>query len=319
MTTIAAASGVANLEIVFPTPEARMEAFKERGFSPANIAAGTLYYKLSGNSNAKDKVLLIGGVGQTGDMIDAVVSSLLQDSKWKDNVEICTFDNRGTGQSSNPNERYTTSAMAVDCRDLLKHLGWSKTHIFGHSMGGMVAQEIAATFPDLVHSLTLSCTTANGAFTAPWSGVRMFLANIFGSNANEKLGRTMKLLFLEEVWRDPTSEKYQRLEKYLAGRFCKFGAGANGGGVYISQISAVTTHNISAARLEAIKTAGFPILVLKAKEDYLVKISRQEQLACSLGVEPRTLHSGHGVLFENPEQIAQFICENMSEARARST
>lgn len=37
----------------------------------------------------------------------------------------------------------------------------------------------------------------------------------------------------------------------------------SGAGVYISQISAVTTHNISTARLNTIKTAGFPISVLK--------------------------------------------------------
>ncbi|GER34298.1 RNA-binding KH domain-containing protein [Striga asiatica] len=79
-------------------------------------------------------------------------------------VEICAFDNRGMGRSSVPKKKsdYSTKIMAKDAIALMDHLGWGKAHVFGHSMGGMIACKFAAMVPERVSSLALSNVTGGG-------------------------------------------------------------------------------------------------------------------------------------------------------------
>ncbi|MCB2018708.1 MAG: alpha/beta fold hydrolase [Hydrogenophaga sp.] len=61
---------------------------------------------------------------------------------------------------------YTLSDMAGDVIGLLDHLGLDRVHVVGVSMGGMIAQHLAATAPGRVASLTLMMTTS-GARSLP--------------------------------------------------------------------------------------------------------------------------------------------------------
>jgi 3-oxoadipate enol-lactonase len=47
--------------------------------------------------------------------------------------------------------------LAGDVADLLAHLGVNRAHVFGASLGGFVAQELALSRPDLVGRLVLVC------------------------------------------------------------------------------------------------------------------------------------------------------------------
>jgi pimeloyl-ACP methyl ester carboxylesterase len=76
--------------------------------------------------------------------------------------QVITFDNRGTGDSDKPNSVYTLPMMAGDAAGLLRHLGISRAHVFGVSMGGMIAQELALHYPKQVDRLILGCTSCGG-------------------------------------------------------------------------------------------------------------------------------------------------------------
>ncbi|GAB4826205.1 hypothetical protein Ancab_009070 [Ancistrocladus abbreviatus] len=52
--------------------------------------------------------------------------------------------------------------MAKDAIAVMDHLGWRKAHVFGHSMGGMIACKLAALVPDRVLSLALLNVTGGG-------------------------------------------------------------------------------------------------------------------------------------------------------------
>jgi len=52
--------------------------------------------------------------------------------------------------------------MAADAVALLDALGIARAHIFGVSMGGMIAQEIVLNYADRVNGLILGCTTPGG-------------------------------------------------------------------------------------------------------------------------------------------------------------
>jgi pimeloyl-ACP methyl ester carboxylesterase len=73
------------------------------------------------------------------------------------------FDNRDAGQTGDGSvAAYTIKQLADDATGLLKQLGIKQAHIVGESMGGMIAQELAINYPELVRSLMLVCTWARG-------------------------------------------------------------------------------------------------------------------------------------------------------------
>jgi 3-oxoadipate enol-lactonase len=53
---------------------------------------------------------------------------------------------------------------AADAAGLLEHVGWDRVPVIGISFGGMVAQELAVTFPERVQRLVLGCTSPGGEF-----------------------------------------------------------------------------------------------------------------------------------------------------------
>lgn len=73
-----------------------------------------------------------------------------------------TVDYRGTGGSGKPDMPYSTRLLADDVRAVLDELGIERADVYGTSMGGRVAQWLAADQPHRVRSLVLGCTSPGG-------------------------------------------------------------------------------------------------------------------------------------------------------------
>ena len=80
---------------------------------------------------------------------------------------VIVFDNRGTGESDKPLGPFTVLDMAKDALAVLGHLGISRAHVLGLSMGGLVAQELTLHAPERVDKLILVSTLAGWANATP--------------------------------------------------------------------------------------------------------------------------------------------------------
>ena len=66
------------------------------------------------------------------------------------------YDQRDSGATVNPAEPYKVTDMGDDAARLIRALGHAKAHIFGTSLGSIIAQALAVRHPDLVDHLVLS-------------------------------------------------------------------------------------------------------------------------------------------------------------------
>ncbi|HJP73886.1 MAG TPA: alpha/beta fold hydrolase [Pseudonocardiaceae bacterium] len=81
---------------------------------------------------------------------------------FDDEHTTISLDYRGTGESDKPDEPYSTRGFAADVLAVLDDLGIDRAAVYGTSMGGRVAQWLAADHPDRVHALILGCTSPGG-------------------------------------------------------------------------------------------------------------------------------------------------------------
>lgn len=114
----------------------------------------TLYYEERGSG--APLLLIMGFGGNIRAWADAFLTPLAA------RFRVIVFDNRGAGQSDKPDVPYSIALMAEDTHGLLTHLGLDRAHVFGLSMGGMIAQELTLKHPGMVHGLVLGATNCGG-------------------------------------------------------------------------------------------------------------------------------------------------------------
>src|SRR4029078_1283871 len=99
-----------------------------------------------------DPLLLTRGLGATHEWWGRVTPAVAP------HFRTILFDNRGVGKSDVPPGPYSIPEMADEAVAVLNAAGVDSAHVFGASMGGMIAQEMALRHPARVRSLILGCT-----------------------------------------------------------------------------------------------------------------------------------------------------------------
>jgi len=94
---------------------------------------------------------------------------------FKKKYRCVVFDNRGAGKSSKPDYAYSMAMFANDTVGLMEALNIENAHILGISMGGLIAQQIAISYPEKVRSLILSSTHFGGTNYIPMDDKTMAL------------------------------------------------------------------------------------------------------------------------------------------------
>lgn len=79
---------------------------------------------------------------------------------------VVWFDNRGTGQSQAARTA-SVAEMVADTLAVMDAAGLDSAHVWGVSMGGGIAQQLAITAPERVRSLILGCTAIKTEVVKP--------------------------------------------------------------------------------------------------------------------------------------------------------
>ena len=239
-----------------------------------------------------DPILLVQGLG--GQLInwpDHLIDFLISN-----NFRPIVFDNRDTGLSSRLtddrfaegnrsktinstylkyyfrlpiNPPYTLDDMASDAILILDKLDIDKTHLLGMSMGGMIAQIIAANHPERINSFTLiaSSISAPSPLNGPTRDVRRLLmkrsANPYSTN-DERIERSKKIFSLIglEGYDLDTEEFYNKSIESIER------AGPDDTG-FSRQIMAILG---SKNRIKKVKSIKANTLIIHGKEDPLIKV-----------------------------------------------
>ena len=119
-----------------------------------------------------DPILLIMGLGYPSCMWHRTRPVLAE------RFRTIALDNRGIGNSDVPAGPYPIALMASDAAAVLDAAKVESAHVFGVSMGGMIAQEFALQYPKRVRSLILGCTAAGGptAVRAEQDAIQMLMS-----------------------------------------------------------------------------------------------------------------------------------------------
>ncbi|CAA0813029.1 alpha/beta-Hydrolases superfamily protein [Striga hermonthica] len=204
--------------------------------------------------------------------------------------------------------------MAKDAIALIDHLGWEKAHVFGHSMGGMIACKFAAMVPERVLSLALLNVTGGGYECIPKLdrqtlsiAMRFLKARTPEQRAAIDLDTHYSQEYLEELVGQKTRRSilYQEYVKGISSTGMQSSYGFDG------QINACWTHKMSHTELESIRVAGFPVSVIHGRHDVIAQMCHAKQLAeklypCARMVE---LNGGHLVSHERTEEVNRALIE----------
>ena len=220
---------------------------------------------------------------------------------WSSEYECITYDNRGSGRSEAPLRMTSMSELAADAARLLEAIDLPSAHVFGISMGGMIAQELALRFPEKVRGLILAGTTPGGPRAVrpaarELAAVGVNLASTFRDGGRPWLG---PLLFSELFRREHPERARDLLRFFAAHGPTPWGANAHWW---------ATVYHDTVSRLGQIQA---PTLVMHGSEDTFAPLENARLLAeripdAELAVIPGT---GHACVLEQPEASFRLMTE----------
>jgi 3-oxoadipate enol-lactonase len=260
-----------------------------------------VYYESVGRGPA---VLLILGQGMALEAGWRTVDQLA--SRFR----VLAFDNRDMGRSDHSPWPYLIAQMADDAVAVLDAAGETRAHVYGMSLGGMVAQELALRHPEHVCGLVLGATTPGGPRAIPQDPqVLTFFTRVGVMGQEEAAWAAVPYSYGERTRR----AHGERIAEDIARRM----RNPPDALAYLHQVAAAASHNTH-ARLGDIAA---PTLVVHGEQDMLESPRNARMLAEAIpGAELRLWpEAGHLYVTDEPRadrEVARFL-ERHSPSRAK--
>ncbi len=263
--------------------------------------AGAIAYDQCGSG---PEVLFIQGVGVEG-------------AGWRPQTEVLSarhsclwFDNRGIARSGPADRGLSVARMAEDARAVMDAAEWESAHVVGHSLGGLIALQLALGARERVRSLSLLCTFSRGRDAAPMTARMLWLGlgTRVGTRAMRRrafLGLVMAPGALGGVDVAAEAERIAEL----------FGHDlAVQPPVVSRQLRAMRSADLSARLGELV---GVPTLVVSARHDPIAPVQAGKSLADGIGGRFVLIeNASHGLPITHPEEVNRLLDEHLSSAES---
>ena len=248
-----------------------------------------LYYEIAGQG---PPIVMIQGVGAGGEAWRPQINDLAA------SYTTLLFDNRGFGRSQPCRGPITIEAMASDARQLMDAAGWRSAHVMGHSMGGVIAQQLALDCPKRARSLSLLCTFARAKLAArltPWV-LWMTLRTRIGSRRSRRRA-FLEMLYPADYLRNADLDQLADYVSGLIGRDL-----SDQPSVVMKQLGALARHDTS-SRLGEL--SGIPTLVISAEHDRIALPRFGQAIADLLpgATFEEWLGAAHGVIMQDAPSL----------------
>lgn len=263
---------------------------------------GTLRYWLEGSG---PPVVLIMGY------LTKATAWRLQRAHLSARWQVLSFDHPGVGESEGVSPRSMRGFVTL-CERLLDELGWSKVHVVGISMGGMIAQQLTLAAPERVRSLTLLVTHAGGLrrVLPPLRGLPLLLSAQLSRSGARRAEALADLLIPQEARAHVTPEALRRVLREDFSPTPRLS-------VRLSQLLAVLSHR-GGARLAHLT---LPVLIISAAQDNLIHPRHQRELAQLIPHARFELleKAGHGLLRQRELQVSELIEAHLTQSHSEHT
>lgn len=264
--------------------------------STLNANGIDIYYERWGSG---PPLLFLNGSGATLDTARLIAAPFAK------SCDVVAHDQRGLGRTTIPPGPYTMAEYASDALALADHLGWSTFRVIGVSFGGMVAQELAVTWPTRVERLALCCTSPGGA-----AGASYPLHELGSLSPADRAAIGTRLLDtrFDEAWLAAHSA-----DRGLAEMMAARSAGAKSDQVLrgeTEQLRARATHDVT----DRLYRITCPTLVAAGRYDGIAPLANSEAIAERVPhAELRVYEGGHAFFAQDPKalpEIADFLAED---------
>lgn len=210
---------------------------------------------------------------------------------------LIEFDNRDIGKSARAAAPYAAADMARDALAVLDAAGVPRAHVVGHSLGGMIAQELALLAPARVNRLVLANTIArNDLYTTEILRLLKELRLQIDDELTFGAALTTFVLGMRTLKKIPLFAAVQ--QSLDAGLYQEKDA-------FLRQLSACAAFD----SLTRIGLIGAPTLVLYSDDDRLFAPAMAREVADAIpgAALDEILDSGHCPMVEAPENFATTV------------
>ena len=213
--------------------------------------------------------------------------------------DLLAHDQRGLGLTTVPAGPYSMADYAADAAALAEAEGWDRYSVVGVSFGGMVAQELAVTFPERIERLALVCTSPGGAGRASYP--LHTLASMTDAERAEVRLRILDTRFTAEWLAEHENDRM--LAQVMADRSTTDKAPEVLRGERL-QLEARAEHDV----FDRLPRITCPTLVASGRFDGIAPPSNGEAIAMQIpGAELRVYEGGHAFFYQDKRAFPDIV------------